>query len=71
MTFTQWGITDFQVQYWNGAAWIDVPGGSVTGNKLVWRTFTFSPVNTNAIRVLVNGALNGYARITEIEAWTQ
>ena len=70
MTFTQWGITDFQVQYWNGSAWLDVPGGNVTGNNLVWRKFTFTPISTHAIRVLVNSALNGQARIAELEAWT-
>ena len=71
MTFTKYGITDFQVQYWNGSAWVDVPGGNVTGNNLVWRKFTFTPVTTDRIRVLVNSALNSYSRITEVEAWTQ
>jgi hypothetical protein len=71
MTFTQWGITAFQVQYWNGSAWLDVPGGNIAGNNAVWRRITFTPVATNAIRVVVNGAVNGYARITEVEAWTQ
>ena len=70
MTFTQWGITDFQVQYSSNGSWVGVPGGNVTGNNRVWRTFTFAPISTNAIRVLVNGALNSYARITEVEAWT-
>jgi hypothetical protein len=71
MTFTQYGITSFEVQYWDGSVWVDVPGGNVTGNNLVWRKFTFTPVTTDRVRVLVNGALNSYSRITEIEAWTQ
>jgi hypothetical protein len=70
MTFTQYGITAFQVQYLSGSAWVDVPGGNVTGNNLVWRRFTFAPVSTSAIRVLVNASLNGYSRIVEVEAWT-
>jgi subtilisin family serine protease len=70
MTFTQWGSTAYQVQYWNGSAWLDVPGGNIVGNNLVWRRITFSPVSTNAIRIIVNNGLNSYARITEIEAWT-
>jgi hypothetical protein len=31
MTFTLYGVTDFEVQYWTGSAWTDVPGGNVTG----------------------------------------
>ena len=36
MTFATWGITDFTVQGWNGASWIDL--ATVTGNNLVKRT---------------------------------
>jgi hypothetical protein len=70
MTFTLYGLTIFDVQYWDGASWVTVPGGSVTGNNLVKRKFTFSPISTTKIRVLVSGALAGYSRITEVEAWT-
>jgi subtilisin family serine protease len=69
MTFTQYGLTDFQVQYWNGSAWLDVPQGNVTGNNSVWRRFTFTAITTNAIRLLVNSALSGYSRVAEVEAW--
>ncbi len=69
MTFGLYGITDFDVQAWNGAAWVTVPGGSVTGNDRVWRKFTFAPLTTSGIRVVVNRALGGYTRITEIEAF--
>ena len=69
MTFTQYGITSFQVQYWTGSAWADIPGGSVTGNNLVWRKFTFAPITTDRIRVLINPGLYYYSRITEVEAW--
>ncbi len=71
MTFAQYGTTAFQVQYWNGSGWVDVPGGNVAGNNLVWRQFVFSPISTDRIRVLVNNALASYSRITEVEAWTQ
>jgi hypothetical protein len=70
LAFTQWGLTSFQVQYYNGATWLDVPGGNVTNNNLVWRTLTFPPLAASAIRVLVNSALNVYSRIVELEAWT-
>ena len=46
--------------YWSGSAWLDVPGGNVTGNNLVWRKFTFAPVTTDRIRVLVNAVAAGY-----------
>ena len=68
-TFSLYGITDFDVQYWNGTAWMTVPGGSVSGNNKVWRKFTFPPVSTTAVRVNVRNALAGFSRITEIEAY--
>jgi hypothetical protein len=69
MTFVEDGITAFDVQYWNGSAWVTVPNGSVTGNNKVWRQFTFSAIATSKVRVLVNNALNTRSRIVELEAW--
>ena len=81
-TFSGEGITDFDVQYWNGAAWVSVVTGAVnptaatvTGNRNVWRQFTFTPVTTTQIRVVVYAglfadALYKYSRIVEIEAYT-
>jgi YD repeat-containing protein len=68
-TFSQYGITAFDVQYWNGSGWVTVPGGSITGNNKVWRQFTFSDITTSKIRVLVNSALSSHSRITEVEAY--
>jgi len=68
MTFTSYGITAFDVQYFDGSSWVTVPGGSVSSNNQVWRKFTFSPVVTTKIRIQVNNALAGYSRITEVEA---
>lgn len=65
--FPTCGITSFEVQYHNGSTWVTVPNGNVTGNNKVWRKFTFAPITTNKIRVLVNNALSSYSRITEIE----
>ncbi len=70
MVFTQYGLTDFEVQYWTGSTWEPVPGGSVSGNNKVWRKFTFTPVSTSRMRVLVAGALQGYSRIVELEAYS-
>jgi len=69
MTFSQFGITAFDVQYWNGASWITVPGGSITANNRVWRKLAFSSVQTTRVRVLVNNSLGGYSRVIELEAW--
>jgi YD repeat-containing protein len=69
MTFTKYGIVDFQVQTWNGGAWVTVPGGGVTGNNLVWRKFTFAPITTDRFRIYVTKALASYSRLTEVEAW--
>ena len=68
-TFSQYGITDFDVQYWNGSAWVNVPGGTVNGNNNVWRRFVFATINTPKIRVFVRNALGGQSRITEIQAF--
>src|SRR5437867_3071511 len=69
MTFTLYGVTDLEVQYWTGSTWTDIPGGSVTGNNLVWRQFTFANITTDKIRVLINNSLASYSRVTEIEAY--
>jgi hypothetical protein len=69
MTFTLYGVTDFEVQYWTGSTWTDIPGGDVTGNNHVWRQFTFANITTAKIRVLINNSLATYSRVTEIEAY--
>jgi hypothetical protein len=69
MTFGFYGLKAFTVQYWNGSAWVDVPGGAVANNNLVWRQLTFSAVTTTKIRILVTSALSAYSRVMEIEAW--
>jgi RHS repeat-associated protein len=70
MTFTQWGLTGYEVQYWDGGNnWVTVAGGSVTGNNKIWRKFTFAPITTSKIRVLTNASVDGYSRLTEIEAY--
>ncbi|HEV2799645.1 MAG TPA: Ig-like domain-containing protein [Pyrinomonadaceae bacterium] len=68
-TFSAYGLTHFQVQYWDGANWATVPGGSVTGNDRVWRRFTFPALTTDKIRVLVQATADGFTRITEVEAY--
>ena len=69
MTFTSFGLRSFEVQYWDGLNWVDVPNGAVTNNNLVWRQLVFAPVTTSKIRLSVTGGLNGYSRVIELEAW--
>jgi len=69
MTFSYWGLRAFEVQYWNGAAWAPVPGGTVSDNNLVWRKVTFAPITTTKVRVFITAFLNGYSRVIELEAW--
>jgi hypothetical protein len=70
MTFSQYGIVDFTVQYWDGSAWVTVINGDVTGNNYVWRQFSFSPVVTSKFKVTINKAIDGFSRIIEVEAWS-
>jgi hypothetical protein len=69
MTFTMWGLTGFEVQFWDGAAWMPIPGATVSGNNKVWRRFTFPDIATSKIRVVANSGLAGYSRLTEVEAY--
>ena len=64
-----YGILDFDVQYWNGAGWLTVPGGSVTNNDKAMRVFTFADITTTKIRVVINNSRVHFSRITELEAF--
>jgi hypothetical protein len=67
-TFTLYGVTDFDVQYWNGATWTTV--SSVTGNNHVWNRFTFSAVSTTKIRISgCHSSVFSACVIVELEAW--
>ena len=69
MVFTQFGLTGFRVEYWDGSAWQTVPGGAVTSNNKVWRKVSFAPVTTRKLRLFVTNALGSYSRVVEVEAW--
>jgi F5/8 type C domain-containing protein len=68
-TFFNNGITNFEVQYWHGTSWVTVPNGIVTNNTKVWRKFTFAPLETSKIRVLVNAARSTASTVVELEAF--
>lgn len=69
MTATAWGVENYFVQYEDGGQWKNVPGAQVTGNTLAWQSFSFAPITTGAIRVMVTKARMTNARITEVEAY--
>ncbi|MEW5785215.1 MAG: flagellar filament capping protein FliD [Bacillota bacterium] len=67
----QYGIRDYDLQYWDGEAWRNL--AEVRGNTVGTRSHLFEAVNTTAVRVKVYAsndsetAEHDYARITEIE----
>jgi len=63
------GILDFKVEYWNGSAWVQVPGANVTGNDKAVRVFTFDDIVTTKIRIVVTASRNNWSRIVEVEAF--
>ncbi len=69
-TFSIYGITNFDVQYWNGTSWMTVSNGSITNNNKVWTKVVFAAITTTKIRVVVNNAQSNYSRIVELEAWS-
>jgi subtilisin family serine protease len=69
MTFSRYGLRAFEVQYWTGSGWQTIPGAVVSGNNLVWRQFTFTPIATSRIRLWITDAAGTYSRLVEVEAW--
>jgi len=69
MNFFNNGVTDFEVQHFNGADWLTIPGATVTGNTKVWSKVTFSPIATERIRVKVNAAKSQNSSLIEVEAY--
>jgi hypothetical protein len=67
LTFSQYGVTNFAVQGWNGATWVTL--SSISGNNLVKRAVTFPAFTTSRIRVNISSALMQYSRLVEVEAW--
>ena len=68
MTFSLRGISDFDVESFNGSSW--VTPATIRGNRLVERSVTFIPFATDRVRVNIIAALgNNWSRVTEVEAW--
>jgi hypothetical protein len=69
LTFSRYGLTDFEVQYWDGGTWVTVPGGAVRGNNKVWRTVTFPAVTTDRVRIVIQATSDGWVRLAELEVY--
>lgn len=72
-TTSGYAIKDYQIQYWNGSAWVDcLP--AITGNTFDHRTHTFAAVTGSKLRVLgTSGPANQpeYLRVNEIEVYAE
>lgn len=68
-TFSLYGLVNFEVQYWNGSAWVTIPSGSVSNNNKVCRKFTFSALTTSKIRLWITGVPDSWSRLVELQAW--
>lgn len=67
--FKRFGLTDFDIEYWDGAQWVPAPGGQVRGNDKVYVRVRIPPVETDRIRLVVRNALEQYSRVVELEAF--
>lgn len=66
---TLYGLTDFDIEYFDGTTWRLVPGGQVRGNALAWVSRDFPALTAQAVRVRALRSPDGYARIAELEAF--
>lgn len=69
MEFFNNGVTAFEVQYFDGANWLPVPNGTISGNTKVWRKITFPAVSAEKIRVQINASKAPNSILLEVEAF--
>lgn len=68
-TFSKYGLSDFDLEYWDGASWVAAPGGQVRGNDKVYVRLRIPPVRTDRIRLVARKGLEQYSRVIELEAF--
>ncbi|MFI7153722.1 discoidin domain-containing protein [Nonomuraea sp. NPDC050022] len=60
----------WKLQYWNGSAYVDVPGASAYGlAKNQYNTVTFTATNTTRLRVLMTGNGTSSVGLLEVKAY--
>nr|WP_281282523.1 discoidin domain-containing protein [Paenibacillus piri] len=57
-------VGNFKLQSWNGTAWVDIPGTSVTGNTSTKVVQMFTSVTTSNVRFCSTD--NGYVKVKDI-----
>jgi hypothetical protein len=67
LTFSHYGLVDFNIEYWDGSKWSTL--ATIKGNKNVWVKSTFNQVTTDKIRLWVTKTGDGFARVAELEAY--
>jgi|GEM_PF-2473806 len=69
MTFSQFGVTAFRINYWDSALAQWVMLIEVQGNNKVWRNIQFPVIATSKLSIMILNGANNYSRVVEIEAW--
>lgn len=69
MTFSQFGVTAFRINYWDStqAQWVTLI--EVQGNNKVWRNIQFPVISTQKLSIMILNGANSFSRVVEIEAW--
>ncbi|MER7282858.1 DUF6055 domain-containing protein [Dactylosporangium sp. NPDC000244] len=63
--------SSWKLQYWNGSAYVDVPGASgYTINANAYNTVTFTTVSTTRLRVLLQSNGTNSVGLLEVKAFT-
>nr|BFE61205.1 hypothetical protein GCM10020063_057310 [Dactylosporangium thailandense] len=63
--------SSWKLQYWNGSAYVDVPGASgYTTNANAYNTVTFTTVSTTRLRVLLQSNGTNSVGLLEVKAFT-
>src|SRR5256885_5054063 len=68
-TFSLYGLTDFEVQYWTGSAWVAVPRSEEHTSELQSPCNIVCRLLLEKKKIWVTGALGHYSRVTEVEAY--
>lgn len=71
-TFSSWGNTSYELEYWNGYAWVNFI--SVTGNNKVVREHDFVAITASKVKFIGLGTADHtsspHARLVELEIWS-
>ncbi len=70
-TATLRALKAFTIDYWNGAAWVNIPECTTTANDKVWKRFTFTALTGSKVRLVVTDSqdTSHYAYVTEFQVW--